>query len=506
MPLCKIYSVEEIMNLTVKDTQDPDFVNIQIKGWQKFTPGDKERCILKLRELKSQRDESAQSSALDANVLTDKLNQVQRSRSATPVLPPWEPDDPEGEQKQSHDALVKDNGRPCYPIELGFDVFENPGQYKELLEYWKVDKSSAKQVFLAQLSDWKNFRRNQQRNRRYYVPRNKFHEYREILLERRRRHGLDGDPQLQKELVEQSKLDDWMEYQHYKLGESENMEKRLEKYQEDLASERKALAELGCSAFEDIEGLEFGKYYGMAIEWSAKEAKAEDKEEMAGRKLRMAKKRSEAAQLEELGERVERDRWIGWFTKEVELQRTQLDRLQDLANEARRDVKPYNQWWDAKRTEWEEKGLNGFTDEGHRLIGLETSSPEYRARFDKMMELDKWAGKAEQACFMAGREVEFAKELLEAARTEDLAPTVERAALIRRTQKEIRFAESHVEEEQELVKVLDLKRRVLDDLHSIQIVKGKMKRHNVLLDWVERQRLELAADSANTGQRSGPRR
>lgn len=417
-----------------------------------------------------------------------------------------EPDDPEGEQKQSHDALVKDNGRPCYPIELGFDVFENPGQYKELLEYWKIDKSSAKQVFLAQLSDWKNFRRNQQRNRRYYVPRNKFHEYQKILLERRRRHGLDGDPQLHKEMVEQSKLDDWMEYQHYKLGEYESLEKKLDKHEERLAYERKALAELCCSAFEDIEGLEFGKYYGMAIEWSEKEAKAEEKEEIAGRKLRMAKKRFEAAQLEELGERVERDSWIGWFTKEVELQRTRLDRLQGLANEARRDVKPYNQWWDAKRIEWEEKGWNGFTDEGHRLIELETSSAEFRARFDKMMELDQQAGKARDAHFTAGREVEFAEELLEAARTEDLAPTVERAALIRRAQKEIRFAESHVEEEQELVKVLDLKRRVLDDLHSIRIVKGKMKRHNVLLDWVERQRLELAADSASTGQRSGPRR
>lgn len=54
-------------------------------------------------------------------------SQVERSRSATPVLPPWEPDDPEGQEKESHEALVKDNGRPCYPIELGFDVFDNPG-------------------------------------------------------------------------------------------------------------------------------------------------------------------------------------------------------------------------------------------------------------------------------------------------------------------------------------------------------------------------------------------
>lgn len=36
-------------------------------------------------------------------------------------------------------------------------------------------------------------------------------------------------------------------------------------------------------------------------------------------------------------------RWIGWFTNEVESQRTRLDELQRLADEAKRDVEPYNQ-------------------------------------------------------------------------------------------------------------------------------------------------------------------
>ena len=169
-------------------------------------------------------------------------------------------------------------------------------------------------------------------------------------------------------------------------------------------------------------------------------------------------------------------------------------------------MEPYNQWRDAKRIEWKEKGWDDWTEEGYRLIELETSSTEYRTRFDKKIELQKRAGEARHICFLAEQDVEFAEELLEAARTEDLAQTVERAALIRRTEKEVRFAEFHVEEEKESTKIPDLQWRVLDSLHSIRCVKGKMKRHDVLLDWVERQRRELVGGSARTGQRSGPRR
>ena len=435
-------------------------------------------------------------------------SQVERSRSATPYDPnPWQPDDPEGEEKESHEALVKDKGRPCYPIELGFDVFDNPGQYKEILEYWQEGKSSDRQVFTAQLSDWKYFRRGQQSVRYDCRARaNLFHEYVKIARERRRIHGLDGDLQLREDVAEQSKLDDWMEYQNDKLRQYEGLEKKLKKCRERLASQRKALAELGYSAFEEIEELEFGRYYGMTLEWSAKEAKAEKKEELAERKLKMAKKRSEAAQSEELGERVEPDRWIGWFTKEVESQRTRLDELQRSADEAERDVEPYDQWWEAKKVEWEEKGWDGWTEEGRRLIKLETDSAEYRTKFDKMQELTTRAHKARYTQNRAGEEVEFAEELLEAARTEDLAQTVERAALIRRTQKEVRFAEFHVEEEKESTKVLGLKRLVIDNLCSIPCLKGKMKHLNLLLDWIEQQRRELAGDSASTGKRSGPRR
>lgn len=181
-------------------------------------------------------------------------------------------------------------------------------------------------------------------------------------------------------------------------------------------------------------------------------------------------------------------------------EKTRVDELQRVADEARRDMEPYKQWHCGRQSEWDK------TEEGYRAATLEASSAEHRIKFAKMQELEKRAREARTAHIRAGEELEFAGELLEAARTEDLAPIVERAALIRRTQKEVRFAEFHLEEEKESTKVLDLKTGVIDDLHSITKLKGKMKRHNILLYWVERQRRELIDDGASTGQETGPRR
>lgn len=150
-------------------------------------------------------------------------------------------------------------------------------------------------VFSAQLLEWEAFRRRQQVDRRTYVPRNLFHKFLEFLRERRRKYGLDGDVHLREKVAEQSKLEDWMEYQNQKLREYEDFEQNLKEAQESLVSRRKALTKEGFSAFEEIEERQFGKYYGMHLEWSSKEGKAKKEQQLAERKLRMAKKRLEIA-------------------------------------------------------------------------------------------------------------------------------------------------------------------------------------------------------------------
>ena len=255
--------------------------------------------------------------------------------------------------------MIKDNGRPCYPIELGFDVFENPGQYKDILEYWQSDLQIAekKLVFSAQWREWELFRRIQQSNRRKFVARAGFPKFLEFVRERRRKYGLDGDVHFREQVAEQSKLDDWMEYQNYNLLRYEALERGLKEAQEELISLRKALTEEGFSAFEEFEGLNFGEYLSMIHELDNKEGEAEKKKpkELAERMLRIAKKRLETAQSEDLGAKVGRERWIDLFDKEVRSQRTRVDELQHLADEAKRDEESYNQWFLERQREWSEE-------------------------------------------------------------------------------------------------------------------------------------------------------
>ncbi|KAL8789781.1 MAG: hypothetical protein Q9195_006673 [Heterodermia aff. obscurata] len=315
-----------------------------------------------------------------------------------------------------------------------------------------------------------------------------------------------GFTELREVVSEQSKLDDWVEYQSYHLRRYEKLERNLETVQERLLLKRKELAEEGYPVFDEIKELEFGSFFGMNIEWGYKVQEAKEKQPQMEHKLNVAETRLKAAHSKESEGRVERDRWIESFSQEVESRRRKMDELQVLYSEAKRDEEPYDQWWHAKRVEWKNKGWDDSTEEGERLIDLERASAEYQTELKKWKNLQKQSSEADTAHLRAQRELKFAEEMLETARKEDLAPIVEQAALMKRTQKQVRFAEFHVEEEKESWRVLDLKWGVLDNLYTIPKLKEKMERLKVLLNWIEQQRQKLIGENAKAEQESGPRR
>lgn len=77
--------------------------------------------------------------------------------------------------------------------------------------------------------------------------------------------------------------------------------------------------------------------------------------------------------------------------------------------------------------------------------------------------------------------MEFA-EGLKAAQLDNLGETVERAALIKVAQKEVRSAQTHFEKVKESTEKVQLKEKVISALSSISCIKETMKRHNVLLE------------------------
>ena len=317
-------------------------------------------------------------------------------------------------------------------------------------------------IFLGQLNDWKEFRSRQQRDRMTYRGPGWFLKSQEFQQERKRKYGLNDYIQLREKLADQSPLEDWMNYQNYKFIKYERMEESPKEFQKELASNRKMLAEDNYSAFEEIERLEFRRFIGIIEDWGNKVEETKKKQELAERKLKVAKTKWEASQSEELGDTVERSRWIGWLEKKVVSRRTKMDELNRSADEAKRDMEPYEQWLNARRREFDARYSEScWTVERQRLFELEVArTVEYRAKAQKCNELKERALEAGLTYYGdcgAQGEVEIAEEALEAARTEELAPIVGRAALIRRPEKEMRFAEFNVEEEKESTRVLDLK-------------------------------------------------
>jgi len=289
-----------------------------------------------------------------------------------------------------------------------------------------------------------------------------------------------------------------MEYQDYELWEYERLEKDLEETQERLASRRKTLAEAGLSAFEGIQELEFASYYSLAIECGGEEAKAENKKKLAERKLRLAEKRLKAAQSDDLGERVERATWVRLFLREVESAQLRLDKLQRLAENAKRDLEPFKRWLQARHNEWDE-----FSEEGKLLVKLEVESAEFQDRNKKLSELEKKEHMARMTRFRAEEELEFAEEGYKAVQLDDLGETAERAALIKVVQGNVRSAQNQFEEARESTEKIELKGKVLSALSSISCIKGKIKRHNVLLEWIEQQRRDIATSCADTEREGG---
>ncbi|KAI9777558.1 MAG: hypothetical protein M1816_004701 [Peltula sp. TS41687] len=506
----KMRTVEEVLNFTVKDVQG--LGTVHVNNWPDLPEETRNECIMKLRDLVRQRDEMAQSDAVDANQLEERLRQISSSstsRSQTPLLPDYSIDPVAIEEdlkleREAYKALIDDHGRPSHPIELGFDVRDNPGSYKDIISYWRDTSSSIRLFLLAQLNRWKKFRQFQQRVRRYYVQRNRFPEYRQKVLERRRRHGLDNDVELLEDIDKQSELVNWMEYQDYELQSCESYEKDVKKAQATLESSQKALAEAGLPGWEGVyEPDNFGNNYALCVQSGREESKARNRRELAEGELQLAEKRLKAAQSDCFGETVERAAWIRLAQEEVKAARMRLDQLQHLAEIAQRDLDPFNEWWYAKQIEFGRRRRKGLTECEWEAPGLTVESAKLiRKEFDDQMEqYHEHCQKAHDAStqrFRAQRALERAERESNAAQLDDFGETVEKVTLVRLIQKEVESEQKRVDEARKLETEVKLRGKVLGALCGLANTTRKLKQHKILLEWIERERQQITTECADT--------
>lgn len=153
----------------------------------------------------------------------------------------------------AHVALIQEGGIPCHLAHLGFDTLEEPGEYKDIISFWGMDRSK----FQEQLHDWREFCEWQQRTRRYHMKGNTFSDFLQSFREHRQKMGLEGDVKLHQERDRQSRLDNWMEYQFYHYQKLEPLEKKIKQARQGLESAQTRLRETGTAGFKGVNELNY---------------------------------------------------------------------------------------------------------------------------------------------------------------------------------------------------------------------------------------------------------
>jgi hypothetical protein len=205
-------------------------------------------CILltmKDRDRAQHGSVATQSRAIDLDQVTARLLQATSSRFASP-----EPQSPASsgdesratiplspgvnDERRCHAMLVKDGGRPLYPISLLDEVSRDPGAYKDMLRPWLDDPDQDPpdwdRVFEKQAYNWRDFRRWQTYNRsepssdittQYQVMayesfsrhfRRESLSYTEALGSLLAQYGFTRPFQLQDHAADQDALTTWIEY------------------------------------------------------------------------------------------------------------------------------------------------------------------------------------------------------------------------------------------------------------------------------------------------------
>ena len=221
-------------------------------------------------------------------------------------------------EAQARQDLASDGCPPCYPPNLDIPIQNPPEEYRQIIEYWQSFSSTDDVVLCAQRSDWQRFREAQRRLRHRH--RNEsFSVYMDEVRERRRAHGLDDNVYLLLDPQQQSRQQNWIEFQDYHLKLHEQQKKKRDGLQKDLENTQKGAGDT------DIEGLEraaqeerafhrrleyaervlrwhevmlrWTEQRGLAIDplpWTSVEKGSEDQESSSGRQRRSKRRNTPA--------------------------------------------------------------------------------------------------------------------------------------------------------------------------------------------------------------------
>ncbi|KAK0889052.1 hypothetical protein LTR02_015767 [Friedmanniomyces endolithicus] len=223
------------------------------------------------------------SSHLDANALRSRLQSI----TPPPLIGEERDEESRLLEAQARQDLESEGCAPCYPAHLEVPVRHPPEKYRQIIEYWQSLRSTDDVVLCAQRSDWRKFRHYQRLQRQYYRKK-PFGLLEAEICERRQRNGLDGDVQLLPDTRQQSRQQDWIEFQDFHLEFWERKTKDRQKLRDQLEEARKIAGDRGVEgsgrAARDVIGipqiLEYAdsilRWHDVLLQWTERQRVAMD--------------------------------------------------------------------------------------------------------------------------------------------------------------------------------------------------------------------------------------
>ena len=156
-------------------------------------------------------------------------------------------------EAQARKDLESDGCPACYPPHLDVPVRNPPEEYKPIIDYWHSLASTGDIVLCAQRAGWQEFRAFQAGVRRRYPI---FNTIIDDVRERRRRCELDGVVNLIPDLKQQTRQQNWLEFQNYHLRQHERLEKKRDKLIAKVGSAHKNVGNMNTVVFEHAAGIE----------------------------------------------------------------------------------------------------------------------------------------------------------------------------------------------------------------------------------------------------------
>ena len=146
-----------------------------------------------------------------------------------------------GEHKAYHD-LIQDGGRPSHrPDDAGFGIFDEPGEYADIISYWTNGWPDSRCIISDQWWHWQKFREYQDRMRKRYANLKHFEKLVQFVREYRKEKGLEGDICLLPNRKDQSRLDDWKEFQFHEYRTADRFIADIERAAKELKTSEEEL-------------------------------------------------------------------------------------------------------------------------------------------------------------------------------------------------------------------------------------------------------------------------